>query len=123
MVFSITDKTFAQEVLESSVPVLVHFWAPWCGPCRMINPMLTRFKEEWGEKVKLVSINADENFKLSNTYRLTTLPTLLWVEGGQVIHRVNGFQKRDELRAFLEKIMSGSSLQAESLTTGIKVHP
>ena len=105
MVLSVSERTFTQEVLESSTPVLVHFSAPWCGVCRLINPLLTRFQAEWGGQVKLVGINADQNLKLANTYRLKTLPTLILFEGGKAVHRIDGFQGRDELQLGLEKIM------------------
>ncbi len=105
MALSVSERTFTREVLESSVPVLVHFSAPWCGLCRAIEPLLTRFQVEWGGQVKLVGINADQNFKLANTYRLRTLPTLLLFENGKVIQRIEGFQGRDQLRLTLEKII------------------
>lgn len=106
MLLSVSEKSFRQEVLESSIPVIVNFWAPWCGPCRMINPLLHRFQAEWGDQIRIVGVNADENLKLANTYRLTTLPTLLLFTGGQVLHRIDSFKGRDELRAALEKLMS-----------------
>ena len=105
MVLTVTDRTFSQEVLESSTPVLVHFWAPWCGLCRIINPLLMRFQSEWGAQVKLVGINADQSLKLANTYRLTTLPTLILFENGKVVHRLEGFNGRDDLLRALENIM------------------
>lgn len=105
MVLSVNERTFTQEVLESSTPVLVHFWAPWCGLCRLINPLLTRVQSEWGEQVKLVGINADQNLKLANTYRLQTLPTIILIENGKVVHRIDSFQGRDDLRMAVEKIM------------------
>lgn len=104
MVLSVSERTFTQEVLESSTPVLVHFWAPWCGLCRMINPILMRFQTELGAQVKLVGINADENLKLATTYRLKTLPTLLLIENGKVVYRLESFNGREELRMALEKI-------------------
>jgi thioredoxin 1 len=104
MVLSVNERTFSQEVLESPTPVLVHFWAPWCGLCRLINPLLMGFRNEWGEQVKLVGINADENLKLANTYRLTTLPTLILFDEGKVVQRLDSFHGRDDLRKALEKM-------------------
>jgi thioredoxin 1 len=104
MVLSVSERTFTQEVLESSVPVLVHFEAPWCGLCRIIHPLLLQFDAQCGEQIKLVGVNADENFKLANTYRLKTLPTLLLVENGMVRQRLEGFRGRDDLRQALEQI-------------------
>jgi thioredoxin 1 len=104
MVLSVSERTFTQEVLESPVPVLVDFWAPWCGLCRIIEPVLLQFQASCGEPIKLVRVNADQNFKLSNTYRLTTLPTLILFEDGKVLSRLDNFRSSDELRRALEEI-------------------
>ncbi|UKO99209.1 thioredoxin family protein [Nostoc sp. UHCC 0870] len=104
MVLSVSERTFTQEVLESPVPVLVNFEAPWCGLCRIIHPLLLQFQVQCGDQIKLVGINADENFKLSNTYRLKSLPTLLLIENGVIRHRLEGFRGRDDLRLALEDI-------------------
>ena len=104
MVLSVNERTFTQEVLKSPIPVLVHFWAPWCGLCRMISPQLIRFQTTWGEKVKIVGINADDNFKLAHTYRLTTLPTLILFADGHILHRLDRFQSRDEISTALDTI-------------------
>ncbi|QJB47163.1 thioredoxin family protein [Dolichospermum flos-aquae] len=104
MVLSVNERTFTQEVLESSVPVLVNFEAPWCGLCRIIHPLLLQFQAECGDELKLVGVNADQNFKLSNTYRLKSLPTLLLIEKGIVKQRLEGFPGKDDLRQALEAI-------------------
>jgi thioredoxin 1 len=104
MVLSVSERTFTQEVLESRVPVLVNFGAPWCGLCRIIQPLLLQFNRECGGEIKLVGINADENFKLSNKYRLKSLPTLLLIEQGLVRERLEGFRGREDLLYALEQI-------------------
>ena len=104
MVLSVNERTFTQEVLESPTPVLVNFWAPWCGLCRFIQPTLLEFQKHGSDYIKIVGINADENFKISNTYRLTTLPTLILIEDGKVRQRIDSFRGRDELRLVLEQI-------------------
>ena len=103
--FSVNERTFRQEVLESSLPVLVDFSAPWCGLCRVIQPLLREFQSEWSGQVKLVRVNADENLRLATTYRIKSLPTLLLFEGGQVIQRLDHFQGRDEVRMALKNLM------------------
>lgn len=109
MVLSVSERTFAQEVFQASTPVLVHFWAPWCGLCRAIDPTLTTFERQWAGKVKLLGVNADESFKLANTYRLTSLPTLILFEGDKVRFRFEHYQGREELRRTLDSWMLAAS--------------
>lgn len=104
MVLSVSERTFTQEVLESPIPVLVHFWAPWCGLCRSIEPLLLQFQDQYQRQVKVVGVNADENFKLANSFRLTTLPTLILLDKGSPKHRWDSFHGYAELRAELERI-------------------
>ena len=104
MVLSVSERTFAQEVLESQIPVLVNFWAPWCRLCRNVQPLLLQLQTYCSEQIKLVEINADQNFKLSNAYRLTTIPTLLVIEEGIIRQRRDNFHGREELRLALEEI-------------------
>lgn len=101
---AVTEKTFPQEVLESSTPVLVSFWAPWCGICRLVDPLLKQAQSEWNDSLKLVCINADENLKLANTYRLTTLPTVLLFEGGQLRYRIDRFCNSEDFRLATEAL-------------------
>lgn len=98
MLVTVNQATFNQEVLGSSVPVLVNFWAPWCGVCRMIGPMLSELKCKWGEHIKLVNINADENLKLANAYKLTSLPTVLLFDQGSLQYRLDYFKNRDDFQ-------------------------
>jgi len=105
MVLSVSERTFAQEVFQSSTPVLVHFWAPWCGLCRAIDPTLITFQSDWAGQVKLVGVNADQNFKLAHTYRPTSLPTLILFEGEKARFRLEQYQGREELRRTLDSWM------------------
>ncbi len=114
MVLSVSERTFAQEVFQASTPVLVHFWAPWCGLCRAIDPTLTTFESEWAGKVKLLGVNADRSFKLANTYRLTTLPTLILFEGDKVRFRLEDYQGREELRRTLDSWMLAAHVASPS---------
>jgi thioredoxin 1 len=114
MVLSVSERTFAQEVFQASTPVLVHFWAPWCGLCRAIEPTLTTFEAEWAVQVKVVGVNADQSFKLANTYRLTSLPTLILFEGDKVRFRFEHYQGREELRRTLDSWMLGANLASPS---------
>lgn len=114
MVLSVSERTFAQEVFEASTPVLVHFWAPWCGLCRAIDPTLTTFESEWAGQVKLVGVNADQNFKLAHTYRLTSLPTLILFEGDKARFRFEQDPGREELRRTLDSWMLASGVSAQT---------
>lgn len=108
MVLSVSERTFTQEVLESPIPVLVNFEAPWCGLCRVIHPLLSQIQTQCGEKIKLVKINADDNFKLSRTYKLQSLPTLLLVEKGVVYERFENFKGREDILNAVEKIKNSA---------------
>ena len=111
---SISEQVFVKEVLESSMPVLVHFWAPWCGICRLIEPSLTKLRLDCGEQIKLIGINADENLRLASSYKIKTLPTVLLFKGGEVLHRLDSYQKREELKTVLQQAIA-SPISSESL--------
>ncbi|MDA0266652.1 MAG: thioredoxin domain-containing protein [Cyanobacteria bacterium] len=118
MSLTVSDATFDTEVLGSQIPVLVHFWAPWCGLCRMIEPLLQTFQGEWEGQVRLIDINADENLKLANQYRLTTLPTLMLFEDGVIHHRLDSFRGKEELRAALDGFMQTQQLSSHRCRQG-----
>jgi thioredoxin 1 len=108
MLLSVNENNFQQEVLEVPGPVLIDFWAPWCGICYWVHPILNQLQIQKYPQIKMVSINADNNLRLANTYRLATLPTLLILDQGQVCHRIEGFYDRDNLDALLQHIMETS---------------
>jgi thioredoxin 1 len=102
---AVNERDFAREVLDSYRPVLVNFWAPWCGVCKLITPSLLKLQAKTDGQIKLVSINADENLRLANTYRLKNLPTLLLFDRGNLIQRIEGFYGREELEHSLDRIV------------------
>ncbi|MEM9273147.1 MAG: thioredoxin family protein [Cyanobacteria bacterium P01_F01_bin.143] len=106
----VSEKTFKKEVLDSKQSVLVHFSAPWCGLCRMINPMLNQIQVKQKIPMRIVMINADENLRLANTYRLKTLPTLLLFENGRIVERLDDFSRREGIFSTLEKMMLQSKV-------------
>jgi len=101
-----TEQAFKDEVLQSSTPVLVHFWAPWCGLCRLIDPILERAHAEFGDNFKLVGVNADENLNLASSYRITNLPTVLLFQEGKLVHRLEDLKRKEQVRDVLDRVLS-----------------
>jgi len=85
-----TDTNFEQEVLKSDIPVLVDFWAPWCGPCRMVSPLVDEIAEELTGKLKVVKVNTDENQEIAVKYGIRSIPTLGIFKDGQIVDGVIG---------------------------------
>ncbi|WP_409419103.1 thioredoxin TrxA [Marinomonas sp. RS-M-Aa-14] len=97
----ITDAQFAEEVLNSDIPVIVDFWAPWCGPCKMIAPVLEDVAAEYAGKVKVVKLNVDENQETAPKYNVRGIPTLLVVKGGEVVATKVGAVSKSQLIEFV----------------------
>ncbi len=112
MILSVNEKNFSQEVLNCDRLVIVDFWAPWCGLCKAIVPILHKLQSEATQPIKLVSVNADENLKLATTYRLRSLPTILIFERGVLVERLEDFHGRDGLYQILEEIVLNSVVQS-----------
>jgi thioredoxin 1 len=100
---AVTDETFEQEVIESSVPVLVDFWAPWCGPCRMVAPVVDEIAEQYAGQVKVVKVNTDDNPSVASKYGIRSIPTLMIFKGGQRVDMVVGAVPKTTLASTLEK--------------------
>jgi thioredoxin 1 len=96
-------KTFRKEVLEESKPVLVDFWAEWCGPCKMLSPILEDLAKEVSAKVKFAKLNVDENTTLASEYRILSIPALLLFKDGKVISQKVGLCAKSELKKWLEE--------------------
>ncbi|ACK69266.1 thioredoxin [Gloeothece citriformis PCC 7424] len=101
----VTDDSFKQEVLDSEIPVLVDFWAPWCGPCRMVAPVVDEIAEQYAGQVKVVKLNTDENPSVASQYGIRSIPTLMIFKGGQRVDMVVGAVPKTTLSNTLEKYL------------------
>ncbi len=101
----VTDASFPNEVLESSVPVLVDFWAPWCGPCRMVAPVVDEIAEQYEGQIKVVKLNTDENPQEARQYGIRSIPTLMIYKDGQRVDMVVGAVPKTTLANTLEKYL------------------
>jgi thioredoxin 1 len=99
----VTDTTFEQEVKNSSIPVLVDFWAPWCGPCRKIAPIIDEIAEEFQGRIKVVKLNTDENIKTAQEYSISGIPSLLIFKNGEAVERLVGLMQKSNLQSSIEK--------------------
>jgi thioredoxin 1 len=106
----VTDSTYEQTVLKSTIPVIVDFWAPWCGPCKMVAPILDKFAKEYEGKLLVAKINTDENQEWMMKYGIQGIPTMLFVANGRIVHRQVGAlperMLRDTVTQFLETVSS-----------------
>ncbi|OGI14920.1 MAG: thioredoxin [Candidatus Moranbacteria bacterium RIFCSPHIGHO2_12_FULL_54_9] len=103
MALELTEANFEQEVLKSDTPVFVDFWAPWCGPCRMMEPAIEELSQEMTQ-VKIGKLNVDEHPGIASTYGIMSIPTMKVFKGGQVVKEFIGVQQKDKLKSELENL-------------------
>ncbi len=100
------DATFQAEVLQSDKPVLVDFWAPWCGPCRMVAPIVKELAGEYEGKVEFRKLNTDENPQVATTYGIRSIPTLMLFKGGQRVDQIVGFRPKTAIKERIEAALA-----------------
>jgi thioredoxin 1 len=102
-VHQVSDASFEGDILKSEVPVLVDFWAPWCGPCRTVGPMLDGLADSYAGKLKVAKVNVDESTAVAMRYQVTSIPTFILFKNGQVADRMLGALPRSEFVKFIDR--------------------
>jgi len=105
MVKEVTDKNFEEEVVKSTLPVMVDLWAPWCGPCRMVGPVVEKLSQKYEGKVKFCKVNVDQNPKTAAAYQIMSIPTLMFFKGGKAVDTVIGAVPEPVLQPKIDQLL------------------
>jgi len=101
----IKDENFEQEVIKSDIPTLVDFWAPWCGPCLMVAPVVEELADKYKGQVKMTKINVDENPMVAQMFQIMSIPTLMVFKNGEVVGKIIGFRGKEPLEELIKKAL------------------
>lgn len=101
----VTDATFELEVKQSPIPVLVDFWAPWCGPCRQIAPLIDEISKDYEGKLKVVKLNTDDNIRTAQEYSISGIPSLIIFKGGEAVEKLVGLLPKSSLTGAIDKYL------------------
>jgi thioredoxin 2 len=102
---TVTNANFAEEVLQSRLPVLVDVWAPWCGPCRMLAPVIEEVAQEFAGRLKVAKVNSDENRQIASQYQIQGIPTLLFLKNGKLVDRIVGVVPKPHLVSKIQQFL------------------
>lgn len=105
-ILKVTQESFNSTVIESKKPILVDFWAEWCGPCRMLSPVIEELADEYKGKVNFAKINVDENPKLASQYGVMSIPTIIIFKNGKPEQQVIGFRPKSELKKLIDNVIT-----------------
>jgi len=103
---AVTDKDFADEVLQSDTPVLVDFWAEWCGPCRVLGPVIESLSQEYDGKVKIAKVDVDSNQQVAMQYGIRSIPTVMLFDKGQIVDTIVGVRPKSDYENSLKKVVA-----------------
>ncbi|MDR0956842.1 MAG: thioredoxin [Endomicrobium sp.] len=102
MAIEINESNFSQEVLSSDKPVLIDFWAPWCGPCKMLAPIIEELVIEYKDRARIYKINTDENMSLSTKFKITSIPCLILFKNGVIKQKIVGFRSKNDIKKIID---------------------
>lgn len=102
----VTKSNFEEEVMNSSLPVVIDFWATWCGPCQMIGPVLSQIAEEYEGKLKVCKVNVDEETELAAAFKVSSIPMLVTVKNGKAVETAIGYRPKEEVVELVEKVLN-----------------
>jgi thioredoxin 1 len=111
LLIHLTAESFDREVMQSAVPVLVDFWAPWCGPCRAVGPIVEELANEYSGQVKIAKLNTDDYPEIAQRFRVMSIPTLILFQGGRILDTAVGAQPKASLKAFIHSAIPGLQVQ------------
>jgi thioredoxin 1 len=105
MAIEINETNFEKEVLSSDKPVLIDFWAPWCGPCKMLSPVIEEIASQYNGKAKVFKVNTDENISLATKFQITSLPCLMLFKNGEVLNKIVGFRSKGDIEKLINSAL------------------